>query len=76
VVVDTHVARLSARLGLTKQKDPARIELDLMGLFPRPQWTMLAHRLIFHGRRICAARKPRCQDCPLETLCPRIGVPG
>jgi endonuclease-3 len=76
VVVDTHVARLSVRLGLTRQRDPVKIERDLMGLFPRPHWTMLAHLLIFHGRQVCAARKPACTRCVLSALCPKIGVPA
>ncbi|MBV6521868.1 MAG: Endonuclease III [Gemmatimonadaceae bacterium] len=70
VVVDTHVARLSHRIGLTFQKDPLRIEQDLMVLFPRKDWTMLAHLLIWHGRRICEARRPRCPECPLADICP------
>lgn len=70
VVVDTHVARLSQRLGLTSETDPVRIEQALMRLFPREQWTMLSHLLIWHGRRICEARKPRCGDCVLADICP------
>jgi endonuclease-3 len=70
VVVDTHVKRLSALLGLTRQKDPEKIERDLIALFPREQWTMLAHLLIFHGRRVCIARRPRCGECSLAALCP------
>jgi endonuclease-3 len=70
VVVDTHVARLSNRLGFTKATDPVKIEQDLMPLFPRDQWTMLAHLLIWHGRRVCDARKPRCGDCVIAKLCP------
>ena len=74
VVVDTHVARLSQRLGLTKHSDPARIEQDLMRLFPRESWTILAHLLIWHGRRICEAKKPRCEVCPLADICPSARV--
>ena len=74
ITVDTHVKRLSHRLGLSRQKDPDKIERDLMGLFPSKEWTMLSHRLIFHGRRVCHARKPKCSDCVLARLCPRIGV--
>ncbi len=74
VVVDTHVARLAYRLGLTKQKDPVKIEQDLMAQLPRRQWVDFAHRLIHHGRRICTARKPRCEDCVLDEVCPKIGV--
>jgi endonuclease-3 len=71
LVVDTHVRRVSRRLGLTKNNDPVKIEFDLMKLFPRRDWTLLSHRLIFHGRRICKARRPRCQDCFFdEMLCP------
>ena len=74
VVVDTHVGRLSQRLGLTKQKDPVKIEKDLMQHFDRNTWTMLAHLLIFHGRQVCSARKPKCDECKLADLCPKIGV--
>jgi endonuclease-3 len=70
VVVDTHVGRLSQRLGLTKFPDPVRIEKDLMKLFPRESWTDLSHWLIFHGRRRCAARKPDCANCELRDICP------
>jgi endonuclease-3 len=70
VVVDTHVHRLSNRLGLTRQETPEKIEQDLMRLFPSEQWTMLSHLLIWHGRRICEAKKPRCPDCPLVDICP------
>jgi endonuclease-3 len=70
VVVDTHVGRLSQRLGLTKFSDPIRIERDLIKLFPRDSWTLLSHWLIFHGRRRCAARKPDCPHCELRDICP------
>ena len=70
VVVDTHVGRLSYRLGFTRHDDPVKIEQDLMGLFPRERWTMLAHLLIEHGRRICDARKPKCESCAVSALCP------
>jgi endonuclease-3 len=70
VVVDTHVGRLAARLGLTSETDPIRVEQNLMKLFPREQWTMMAHLLIWHGRRVCDARRPRCGDCVLATICP------
>lgn len=70
VVVDTHVSRVSARLGLTRQTDPIKIERDLMALFPRDQWALLSHLLIFHGRRVCVARKPRCAECVLASFCP------
>lgn len=74
VVVDTHVKRLSTRLGFTRQNDPNKIEQDLMARFQQPQWGKLAHMLIWHGRRICIARKPHCARCPLQDDCPRIGV--
>ena len=68
--VDTHVARVSQRLGLTTEEDPDRIEADLTALWPREHWIKLHHGLIWHGRRICDARKPRCGECPLATECP------
>ncbi len=74
VVVDTHVARLSYRLGLTKQKTPEKIERDLMLLVPRKQWTLFSHWLIWHGRRRCDARRPDCVNCEIQKLCPQIGV--
>jgi endonuclease III len=74
VVVDTHVARLSQRLGLTKQKTPEKIERDLMALVPQPQWALFSHWLIWHGRRRCYARKPDCANCEVLKWCPRIGV--
>jgi endonuclease-3 len=70
VVVDTHVSRLSLRLGLTSETDPVKIEQDLMRLFARERWTMLAHLLIFHGRRVCDAKNPRCGECVLADICP------
>jgi endonuclease-3 len=74
VVVDTHVARLAKRLGLTRQTDPVKIERDLMRKLPSFSWIALGHRLILHGRRVCAARKPACDRCSLFEICPRIGV--
>jgi endonuclease III len=74
VVVDTHVARLSHRLGLTGQKTPEKIERDLMALVPQKQWTRFSHWLIWHGRRRCDARKPDCGNCEIKSLCPQIGV--
>ena len=74
VVVDTHVKRLSARLGLTRHQEPAKVEQDLMALFPRKHWTMLSHLLIWHGRRVCDARRPRCQECTMTRLCPSSQV--
>jgi endonuclease-3 len=70
IVVDTHVARLSKRLGLTKETDPVKIERALMPLFPREHWTMLSHLLIEHGRRVCEARRPKCEQCVLNDICP------
>ncbi|MDQ3518462.1 MAG: endonuclease III [Gemmatimonadota bacterium] len=70
VVVDTHVGRLSARLGFSRHSDPVKIEQDLICLFPREKWTMLAHLLISHGRAICVARRPRCEECVLSDICP------
>ena len=70
VVVDTHVKRLSERLGLSSQSDPEKIERDLMALAPQSDWIDLSHLLIFHGRRVCDTRKPRCGACPLSYLCP------
>jgi len=74
VTVDTHVGRLSIRLGLTTETDPVKVEQALMPLFPREQWAMLSHLLIFHGRRICDARKPRCDACVLNDVCPSSRV--
>ena len=74
VVVDTHVTRLSQRLGLTKQKTPEKIEPELMALVPQKQWTLFSHWLIWHGRRRCAARRPDCEGCEIKKLCPRMGV--
>jgi endonuclease III len=75
IVVDTHVRRISQRLGLTKQEDPVKIERDLMRLVPRVDWARFPHLLIWHGRRICDARKPACEECPLAVdLCPSSRV--
>jgi endonuclease-3 len=74
VVVDTHVARLSQRLGMTRHKDPVKIERDLMDQLPRREWVDFAHRMIHHGRQVCLARKPKCDQCTLADICPRIGV--
>ena len=70
VTVDTHVGRLSGRLGLSKEQDPVKIEQDLMRLFPQADWGLLSHLLIFHGRQVCIARRPRCAECILARLCP------
>lgn len=74
VVVDTHVERVSRRLGLTQQKNRDKIEEDLMRLVPQKKWILFSHQLIHHGRRVCTARKPKCDACVLEDLCPKIGV--
>lgn len=74
IVVDTHVGRLSVRLGFTKQTDAEKVEQELMLLVPREDWTLFSHLLIFHGRRRCFARNPDCPNCEVLTLCPRIGV--
>jgi|KBSSwiStaDraftv2_1062776.scaffolds.fasta_scaffold04639_6 endonuclease-3 len=74
VVVDTHVTRLSHRLGLTNETDPVKIEFALMPLVPRELWTLFSHWLILHGRAVCNARKPLCSQCPLAPHCPRLGV--
>jgi len=76
VVVDTHVGRVSGRLGLTKNTDPVKVEQDLMKLFPREDWTMLSHLMIEHGRRICEARRPKCEECFLNDICPSSRVQG
>lgn len=76
VVVDTHVTRLSHRLGLTAQKDPVKIEHDLMEKVPKRDWTLFSHLLIHHGRAVCQARKPRCAECAVAPHCPKIGVPA
>lgn len=73
VVVDTHVARLSKRLGLTKEGDPTKIEQDLMRVIPRDSWIDISHLLIHHGRRTCFARKPECHKCAVNKLCPSAG---
>jgi endonuclease-3 len=74
IVVDTHVRRLSQRLGLTKQEDPVKIERDLQRLVPREYWGLFPHLLIWHGRRVCIARVPRCEDCVVNDLCPSSRV--
>jgi len=75
VVVDTHVARLSQLLRLTRHDDPVKIERDLMSLFPQVDWALLSHLLIFHGRKVCIARRPRCEVCVLVDLCPSARIP-
>jgi endonuclease III len=74
ITVDTHVGRLARRLGLSKDTDPVKVEFALMKMFPKKEWTIASHRLIFHGRQVCFARKPSCSTCSLAKLCPRVGV--
>ena len=80
IVVDTHVRRLSQRLGLTRREDPVKIERDLMRLVPREHWNVFPHLLIWHGRRVCIARAPRCEACVVNNLCPAsrvdVGTPA
>ena len=74
ITTDTHVMRLSLRLGYTTSKDPLVVEQELGALLPRKDWTMASHRLIFHGRRTCFARKPACGACPVASMCPSAGI--
>jgi endonuclease III len=74
IVVDTHVTRVSQRLGLTQEKNPEKIEEDLLRQFPRKEWIAISNRMVHHGRYVCTARKPQCNTCPLGAICPRIGV--
>ncbi len=74
ITVDTHVGRLSRRLGLTRHEDPVKVEFALMKLIPQKEWTVFSHRLIFHGRRVCHSRKPDCGNCAMAGFCPKIGV--
>ncbi|MFQ5526578.1 MAG: endonuclease III [Thermoanaerobaculia bacterium] len=74
VVVDTHVGRLSRRLGLSEEKDPVKVERDLIELVPREEWTLWAHLLIYHGRQVCHSRRPSCSDCVLVDLCPSAEI--
>jgi endonuclease-3 len=76
ITVDTHVGRLSRRLGFTRFRDPVKVERVLMRLLPEEKWTAVSHQLILHGRQVCFARKPRCEACALNALCPKIGVKG
>jgi endonuclease III len=76
IPVDTHVGRLSRRMGLTKHDDPVKVEHDLMALIPKEEWTMFGHRMIFHGRQVCQSRKPKCEECVVKKICPKIGVGG
>ncbi len=74
ITVDTHVGRLARRLGFTRHTDPVKVEFALNKLIPQREWTLVSHRLILHGRRVCHARKPACERCALEPLCPKVGV--
>ena len=74
ITVDTHVGRLSRRLGLTRHTDAVKAEYDLMRLVPQPEWTPFSHRMILHGRAVCVARSPRCDSCPFAAICPKRGV--
>ena len=74
VAVDTHVKRVTHRLGWAQAEDPDKIEFELMNVIPQTRWTMTCHQLVFHGRKICIARKPKCNDCPVAMLCPKVGV--
>ncbi len=74
ITVDTHVRRLANRMGLTENQDPEKIERDLMEIIPKKDWTMFSHRMIFHGRQVCEARKPDCEHCGVAKDCPKIGV--
>ncbi|MBI1899839.1 MAG: endonuclease III [Planctomycetia bacterium] len=74
VVVDTHVTRLARRMGLTKQTDPKKIEAELMAMLPQSEWIDFAHRMIWHGRKVCTARTPNCAACTLASVCPKVGL--
>jgi endonuclease-3 len=76
IPVDTHVGRLSRRMGLTRETDPVKVERDLTALVPAKDWTDFGHRMIFHGRQVCHARAPKCDGCALSRLCPKVGVEG
>lgn len=75
IVCDTHVIRLSRRLALSENRDPAKLEFDLMEIVPKKNWTMFSHLLVFHGRAICKARKPDCPNCPIKSYCPSANKP-
>ncbi|MCA9218593.1 MAG: endonuclease III, partial [Planctomycetales bacterium] len=74
VVVDTHVGRISRRLGLTSETDPVKVERDLMKVLPKKEWVMYSHRIIHHGRQVCKARKASCDECGMKKFCPQVGV--
>jgi endonuclease-3 len=75
LVVDTHVLRLSRRLGLTKENNPEKVEQALMAILPSEEWVAFGHRMIYHGRKVCQARRPACDRCTLAAFCPKVGVP-
>jgi len=75
ITVDTHVGRLARRMGFTRLTDAVKVERELMAIWPRKDWTPFSHRMIFHGRQVCAARKPDCGRCTLADVCPKVGVP-
>ncbi len=79
ITVDTHVGRLSRRWGWTRNEDPVKVEMDLAKILPQPDWTLICHRIIYHGRQVCHSRKPECLACPLADLCPSyellVGIP-
>ena len=74
IIVDTHVARIAPRMGLSRQRDPDRIEQDLMAIVPEDQWTWFGPAMVLFGRYVCTAKKPACATCPLQDVCPKIGV--
>ena len=74
IAVDTHVKRVTHRLGWAKSEDPDKIEFELMEVIPKERWTLACHQLVFHGRNICVAKKPKCSLCPVTKLCPKVGV--
>lgn len=74
ITVDTHLGRLARRMGMTPEADPVKVERDLMEIVPKKEWTKFSHRMIAHGRAICAARKPLCEKCPVQAFCPKVGV--
>ncbi len=74
ITVDTHLGRMARRWGWTEQEDPVKVEADIAALIPKKEWTMLSHRAIWHGRRVCHARKPACGACPIAALCPSFGL--
>ncbi|MEO6907888.1 MAG: endonuclease III, partial [Abditibacteriaceae bacterium] len=74
VVVDTHIKRVCFRLGMTRQTDPQKVEQDLIKILPEQEWIFAGHAIIWHGRRVCYARKPHCSECVLEDICPKHGV--